>query len=56
MNIIVSQNSVLMEGNHINTFLEFIYKIPLTELLVGVVVPILSALISYIFDIHAYFY
>lgn len=47
MNIVILQTTTPVESNWYNTFLNFIDKIPLTELLVGVVVPIVAALISY---------
>ncbi|MCR1900244.1 hypothetical protein NSA47_14855 [Irregularibacter muris] len=47
MNIVILQNTTPVEGNWYDTFLNFIHKIPFTELLVGVVVPIVAAWISY---------
>jgi len=45
--IVVLQTATPAEANWFSTFLDFIDKLPLTELLVGVVVPILAAWISY---------
>ncbi len=47
MYIVVLQTATPAEASWFNPFLDFIDKIPLTELLVGVVVPILAAWISY---------
>jgi len=47
VNIVILQTTTPVESSWYNTFLNFIDKIPLTELLVGVVVPIVAALISY---------
>ena len=47
MYIVVLQTATPAEANWFSTFLDFIDKLPLTELLVGVVVPILAAWISY---------
>ncbi|EAF8962922.1 hypothetical protein A2O21_12745, partial [Listeria monocytogenes] len=47
MYIAVLQTATPAEASWFSTFLDFIDKLPLTELLVGVVVPILAAWISY---------
>lgn len=47
MDIIDLQTAVPSNYNWFSTFLDFIDKLPLTELLVGVIVPILAAWISY---------
>ena len=47
MYIVVLQTATPAEAIWFSTFLDFIDKLPLTELLVGVVVPILVAWISY---------
>lgn len=47
MYIVVLQTATPAEANWFSSFLDFIDKLPLTELLVGVVVPILAAWISY---------
>lgn len=47
MYIVVLQTATPAEANWFSTFLNFIDKLPITELLVGVVVPILAAWIAY---------
>ncbi|KXL53888.1 hypothetical protein CLNEO_11140 [Anaerotignum neopropionicum] len=47
MYIVVLQTATPAEASWLSKFLDFIDKLPLTELLVGVVVPILAAWISY---------
>lgn len=47
MYIVVLQTATTAETSWLSRFLDFIDKLPLTELLVGVVVPILAAWISY---------
>lgn len=47
MYIVVLQTATPAEASWFSMFLDFIDKLPLTELLVGVVVPILAAWISY---------
>lgn len=47
MCIVVFQTATPEEASWFSTFLDFIDKLPLSELLVGVIVPILAAWISY---------